>query len=734
MILKRLVTRNYRQHEYLDIPIEGTLIAVVGPNGSGKSNWLGAIQYAFTGEQTGFKKSDLLRWGTTEGDVTVHFEHNGVQAVLTRALHNSSALLTYGDETFRGASNVTEALRLHLELDKDLSKLAVFVRQAEIDAILFTDPRIRELSFQKLMGIGDATKIHKLLGDILGEMGDLPNYDEQIAEGQKRWSELMERFKGVQETVEGTKRQRETVPAMETINATLANRMTLVNKLTRAGEILQQIAQANKQAEEAGQQLDKLPKVTGSLGEIDNQLDAYRKRLKVAEDIERASADRERASKALLDLGASPFAPEELKKLKTDYDMYTSELNQLVGKHKLHADMLVALQKPGSESLKECPVCGHAITDVGALQARLTGILNQLSQACGNLQMAQSTAQTWWVGAEQRTTAYQREFAVRKSALDHANQVYESLQEPLESVTELRKLVTDTEQRRKVLVDTVMQRSRLEGQYTANKKAAEAATQEHVDTVCALANLGLDMSVIQPTAYAMTIAYFKDEISKYEAQREQLRALDTELARLEGSLNEMKNTMGTLDKTIATLEFKRSQQKQHRDVVTTLTNVRNWFHYANGPHVLSTSVLTTMTEDVNTFLSQFTAPFTVEPASDALGFRCNFTDGRDMPSDGPPDASMLSGGQKIQLAIAFRFAAYCMFAGKLGLLSLDEPTVYLDDANVGRFCDLLQQVKRVAQGMNLQVFIATHERSVMPFVDTVIDLANPDTISTNTGT
>ena len=76
----------------------------------------------------------------------------------------------------------------------------------------------------------------------------------------------------------------------------------------------------------------------------------------------------------------------------------------------------------------------------------------------------------------------------------------------------------------------------------------------------------------------------------------------------------------------------------------------------------------------------------------------------------------------MQLAVSFRFGSYCMFANKLGLLSLDEPTVYLDDANVGRFCNLLERVKEVAQQMNLQVIIATHERAVMPFMDTVIDL------------
>jgi ABC-type lipoprotein export system ATPase subunit len=63
-----------------------------------------------------------------------------------------------------------------------------------------------------------------------------------------------------------------------------------------------------------------------------------------------------------------------------------------------------------------------------------------------------------------------------------------------------------------------------------------------------------------------------------------------------------------------------------------------------------------------------------------------------------------------------------MFAGKLGLLSLDEPTAYLDDSNVDRFGILLTKVKEIARNMNTQVLMATHERAVIPYMDSVIDL------------
>ena len=72
--------------------------------------------------------------------------------------------------------------------------------------------------------------------------------------------------------------------------------------------------------------------------------------------------------------------------------------------------------------------------------------------------------------------------------------------------------------------------------------------------------------------------------------------------------------------------------------------------------------------------------------------------------------------------MAFRLAIYGMFAGKLGLLSLDEPTAYLDESNVDRFGVLLTKIREVAKNMNTQMLLATHEASVIPYMDSVINL------------
>lgn len=724
MILKRLKLHNYRQHADVDVPLDGTLIAVVGPNGSGKTNLLGAIQFAFTGEQSGFKKADLLRWGESEGEVRVEFEHNGTTGEIVRSLHNSGAVFKFGSEVFRSATAVTEALKLHLELDKDLLKQAVFVRQAEIDAILFTDPRIRELSFQRLMGIGDANKIHKVIGDMLGELSEPPNYDEQIAEGKKRWTELHERMTGLQTAIEGMRAQRGLMPSAETIRGQIAGHQTKIVSLGRVIDARRNLAEHQNVLENARLRVAAIPAVTGDLPTMDREIAILQQRSTQALLYQEAKTAWMQAGQAVLGLGTQKYAPEELQAARAEYDQLTAEINQLLGKHKFHKDLFgLVTQATGTE----CPVCGSAIKDSEWLRNRLRTIMDNLEVRGTELRTIQMTSQSRVASMQAEIDQFQRQYTTLTARYTQADQRLKSLPENTDDVHALRKAVEDLTQQRRTLIDNATLLTSATSALQTQLQHA-AALQQRLDAArTAALSLGLDAGVVD-SDNTETVNRLKTEITAWEQQLQLIQQVDTELARLEGTTAELVNSMGALDKTVATLEYKRSNQKSYKDTVATIGRVRDWFHYGNGPHMLSTSVLGVLNQDVNRFLSQFTAPFTVEPSNDALGFRCYFTDGRALPADGAPDASMLSGGQKIQLAVAFRFATYCMFASKLGLLSLDEPTAYLDDQNVGRFGDLLQQIKQVAKHMNLQVLMATHERSVMPFMDTVIDLADPNTV------
>jgi len=714
MILRNIKLHNYRQHADLNVKLDGTIIAVVGPNGSGKSNLLGAIQFAFTGEQTGFKKSDLLRWGADEGEVTVTFEHNGIQGEISRAMHSSSANLKFGKDTYRGATAVAEALKSQLDMDKDLVKQAVFVRQAEIDAILFTDPAVREKSFQRLMGIGDATKIHKVMGDVLSELGDLPNYDEQIAEGKRRYVELNRRLCDLQGQLKTMQTQRETVPPLDAIKQSITSLHAQIQAMLRVTAADNAVTQHNSVVKLTQDQLAALAPVTYDLADIDSKLEALRVRGSDTQRYRQVSDAWKTAGEALIALGQPTIDEKEITDAQETYQSLSAEMNKVLGELQLHDNLRKALQSGTSYKLETCPVCGSTIQDKDKLFARLTAAISDMQTKVQNMKLAETSARTTLDSKRSTLTQYQKTYTARMAAYEQADKALKATKEANDDLTALNAEIINLQGMRKALLEYMTKRTSLESKLSTETRHHTVLEQELATALSAIATFGFPINCGVDT--------LNGSLKQAEQQRDAAQQLDTELARLNGTVSELSKTLNELDKTVASLEYKRSTQQTYKDTVATLSRVRDWFHYSNGPHTLSTSVLDVMNQDVNKFLGQFTAPFTVEPSSAALGFVCNFTDGRSMPSDGYPDASMLSGGQKIQLAVAFRFASYCMFASKLGMLSLDEPTAYLDDSNIGRFCELLQQIKRVAQGMNLQVFLATHEQSVVQFCDTVIDL------------
>lgn len=733
MILKRMKLHNYRQHGDMDIPISGTITAVLGPNGSGKTNFLGSLQFAFTGEQSGFNKDDLLAWGASEGYVMIEFAHDGIDYTLSRNIHNTGAsLLRAGEKPVSGVTQVNAALKLYLDLDKDLCKQAVFVGQAEIDKILFTDPRVRELSFQKLMGIGDASKIHDIMGKVLATYDTPSDYDEQIADGKARFAELHQRQQTLQVTLDGLKLTRSQAPDPAALKQMIQSNQVSVHAVNRFLSVLQTYAAQRDAADAADAYLATLPVPTATLEEIDSQIEAALRQQQGLNAYTAAHGEWTRCGETLLKLGTSPHAPESLVQAKADYDAAVAELNRLMGKHKLHNDMLSALS--GTATLTECPVCGSAVTDTAALKTRLTQILAGIQSEGAELRKQETAKRVHWQTIDAELVSFQRQYQAAVAAYQAADKTLKATAAVEGDAAAIAAQIQSLRQaRQKLLADTAARTAATARVSMEHKRAADLGTELH-DVGAALTALGIVTAT--PLTHLLRPDQAEDltelvqkltaQTLELEAARDQLAQLDQELARLDGTVTELNQTMASLDKTVTTLEYKRATQQTLKDALATLLRVRDWFHYSNGPHMLSTSILGCMNEDVNRFLTQFTAPFVVDPADDALGFKCHFTDGRTKPAT-PPDASILSGGEKIQLAVAFRFAAYCMFASKLGLLSLDEPTVYLDDANVSRFCDLLQQIRKVAEQMNLQVFIATHERSVIPFVDTVIELGAGDT-------
>ena len=693
----------------------------------GKSNFLGALQFALTGEQPGKNKADLLHWGAKEGHVLLEFEQDGKPGRIERSVSSNKVTLEYDGTTTAGITNVAKEMETRLHMDKDLVKQSVFVRQTEIDAIISTktDKRDREIAFQKLLGL-DAAKIHKNLTDWLYAAAKPVNYDIQLTEANQRLGELEARMAAAGEEVKAAEAAlAEFGTVDESQSANFGKAIAAVARVLQGKSDVEACAQkvterakaldaANAAADQGGANPGyDLASLTGQEAVLVDELRKIR-----AKAAAQSAADE--AQKAYdVAHGAAHPAAEDIAEASVEIEQAQAELATIRSEKALREKSVAALDGAGPA----CPVCGKPL-DAGMVDAMKKELADLREREAKVLPLLQD-AQTRLFMRRQQLEQWQRNDAAAQAKLVSAKAALDAV-EPVELTEERVNEVM-------AKVRTEMQAQREYDARAAERKKAvadaelwfNAAHRAHKDAVARLAEAEDEARKLCGDEAAADWTQAQATLESLVAETDRRRAKHTELqmavTRAAATRDEIVRSLSTLGETVASLRKAQEEQDRLAKRLQVAERVKDWFHYTNGPRILVTQVLGALTDDINRLLGNFTAPFVVVPDPEQVGFKVEFTDGRDRPPE-PPDTSVLSGGERVQLAVAFRLAIYGMFAGKLGLLSLDEPTAYLDESNVDRFGVLLTKIREVAKNMNTQMLLATHEASVIPYMDSVINL------------
>ena len=209
------------------------------------------------------------------------------------------------------------------------------------------------------------------------------------------------------------------------------------------------------------------------------------------------------------------------------------------------------------------------------------------------------------------------------------------------------------------------------------------------------------------------------ELAEYNAASSKFNELTRSMAMLEGEKNAKMQQLVQAREALEAKVKEKELQAPVAEKLEKLQSVRNWFHVSNGPRTLSLNAIKGMTGYINDYLRKLGSEIEVQPDNQGLSFAFSYVDGRTV-SDPLPSAAKLSGGQRISLALAFIFANYMYFGGKIGVMVLDEPTAHLSPAGVEHFGALLQTVSTLAKNMNLQIIMPTHEKEILPFMDSEI--------------
>jgi DNA repair exonuclease SbcCD ATPase subunit len=700
MRLNRVIAENYRQHRDLDVCLRGNLLGILGDNGKGKTHLLDAIQFGLCGKVPGQNKSAMPTWGETSSSVTVYFEHKNKACRIMRSASGSGASLHIADEpAVTGQKAVNARMEEFTGMDYDVSRQAVFVRQAEIDAILFTQPAERQAAWQRLCGLGEVPKIHTKLGQVINSYPEAQDLHTRIEEAKETLDSMQAEQKDLKAELDGMACDIDIQATYDQL-CQLGRCKTLWAEVVEYADAVEQNAAELAKLPEAS--ID-VPAMREYVKKLSDYIDDLRmqivtavsnintaKRIEEAKDVCATAEQHIAESTALLE--------EERPRL---LQLRKKEANSFV--------KLETLKKIYSIDGNTCPTCRQAVNEQikseAQEEAKMTQEVLHAAKIAGGLkQKVVTEAESVLYGA-QRVLEDHKPF---RDAESLSTATYVSRQQELQGAAEQANVTYETA---KASLDS---QAACSSRRTQLETLRDSALRKAIESQEKLKQLHEEIGVTDPSTLAEEIQRVKDQIGEAQVRQERRATLTGRLEQLESSISSM---FGTLD--VLTKEM--NDQKAYREPMATLQRVRDWFHYANGPKKIINSLLEEKCARTNDFLEKFGSPFSVVPDWEEVSFRYYYHDGREVPEDLAP-VKELSGGERVVLAVAFRFASYCMFAEQIGLLTLDEPTVYLDQHNIENFCTLMEKVRDVADKMDLQILISTHELKLLPFFSGAINL------------
>lgn len=668
---------NCCQHAKIELDYTFGLTGIVGHNGCGKSNLITTAQFfAITGKTPPeVNKSELLKWGAMTGKTIFEFLLPGSDTVYTleRNLHNSGVKLSSDNEGFdpiRGAE-ASRQMEAWLGRSFDVFWETCWIPQGTLTKILTCRHSDRVAFFQKIAGAKEAEIIRAHIQEKgVNQLPLYPDRQEELDEQRKIMDDCRLELAQIEEdkkTVDGLYEEFKELSADAAAILALPSEEDRKKQIQRAEEALK-AAITNLDTYVENNSLD-MPKDPGTVSEEDEA--TFKAIQAFNAKHEEHTATFEEAVKDLRALTKSE--PEDPG---GDEDEVYQEHRAANNRLKEVSDA-VRLLKEGT-----CPTCkkeclpedyGMTLEEAEAEKAELDKKIAELEDLGSQMKDYQRELNTWKTKVEiqkKRVSELEENMPTWADSWDGFD--VEAFSDKLEAVAEYNKAM----------------RRRQEGAELLKKHEALVEKRK----------AELEVVKDKPYATAERIAEARDFTDKYE----ELVNNRTEFAK---KLGEIGTRLEEVEKTNRKYAEEQEKGKAVNELKALFEEAREVLHRDQLPSLVLQRMRVGLNNLMDNYLSLFDTNFTAY-LNEEFDFMCDFPDKDEVP------ARMLSGGQSVALAIAFRFAISDMFANEIPILSLDEPTVYLDDTNIKKVAEVLEKVKEITSH-GVCVMIATHEEALM---------------------
>lgn len=707
MFLKKVKLRNFCQHISRTVEFQKGLNVIVGPNGSGKSNILNAVYGALTGDfgRNAGKAAENISLNTDGGECSVdlHFSHNSQDLRLLRRLEPVDRQLFVNDKIYTSDKEVSEKLLHILEVDKEILGQYVFVEQWDNFGPLALSAAKRISAFQKLFKIEQLNKIGDNLSDGSLKLSTVGIASQNLQELNDNFSKAVQAVKDLTTALEALPSETDLdseILQYSNIVSLWARKVKLENSVASRLEAIKKLEQDKTEHDAKTQELtDELLALHDAIDQIEPSAEEALKVEALWIKYDSYLQQQQQAQKALNILEAEKLLnpePQQPYDYLTDLESVTLTLDSLKFKQRQHNQFISSIN-PEDESAS-CPTCGTPASNLKDKWLEAKEELLALSDSITALteQIASTAA---FDKKKVLHLAWKTNFVKR---LETANKTLADLVEvaqPSVSRDEAKGIL----EKKKILKDSFVATGNkinaldvLGGRLGTSLDHQTAEMQKELDELKGYSDL--DETSVNS---ANTV------ISELKITKSRIQKLKTDIALSEA---EVKNC----NQKIEAARNQLSLAALHDSWNERIDNLKKVFKYNALPMVLSYKYMAKVVTELNNTLAQIGVPFNIELEQD-LSFTANFGS-KKVP------AARLSGGQKVILTIAYRLAVNSTFAANLGLLCLDEPTVGLDEANLGALEKAFDRLKQFSASNGVQILVVTHEKNIGHLFDHTIDL------------
>ena len=236
-------------------------------------------------------------------------------------------------------------------------------------------------------------------------------------------------------------------------------------------------------------------------------------------------------------------------------------------------------------------------------------------------------------------------------------------------------------------------------------------------------DIGMSINQIDIIENKINVSAFNQEkyeqiLSNFEEHDSKREALSSELSEIKGQARESIKIRNDLHKKIDEMSNFEQEYEDISDYINLLSHIRSLFSKNGIQKDLRNISIPMIQKHTKEFFKEFNfnySDLTIDEEYEVTVYG----------PEGESSMSMVSGGEKIAIALALRLGiTQAMANGELDTILLDEPTIHLDASRKHELINLLKEISSLPQ-----MIIVTHEAQLENAADNLIKVEKENGIS-----